>query len=133
LKGIPGENSYIDDIFPAIPLIPEAESIEKYYIYPKFPLISRRIYKGQINLPTDLINFIYLFIFFYLFEHIKTFVLSINQYAEEKLELKRRRNCELPLYNRYLNWKSLIIRKAYIFLKILILIDSNRKFKIEDY
>jgi hypothetical protein len=56
-----------------------------------------------------------------------------NKYAKEKMELKRKRYFSFSNYKRYFDWKPLIIKETYIFLEILIFIDSDRRSKIEDY
>jgi hypothetical protein len=61
------------------------------------------------------------------------FVRATNKYAEEKIELERREIFEFSIYNRYFDWKSLIIREIYIFLEILIFIDFNRRPKFKNY
>jgi hypothetical protein len=129
----PRGESVAKNALPAAPLEPETETLEKYYTHPKFSPIPRRIHKRQINLPENFTDFILLFILFYPFEHVETFVYSTNQYAEEKMELERKEDSSLPDHSRYLNWKPLTIREVYIFLGILILMGSDRKPKIEDY
>jgi len=64
---------------------------------------------------------------------VETFIRITNKYAEEEMELKCKEYFLFFDYSRYLNWKSFIIKKIYIFLEILILIGSDRKLKIEDY
>ncbi len=104
-----------------------------YYTYPEFSLMPRTNYEAKINLPKDLTNPLGLFTLFYPFEYMEIFVWSTNQYAEKKIKLELKKNTSLPNYNRYLDWKSLTIKETYVFLKILILINSNRRPKIKDY
>jgi hypothetical protein len=132
LKNIPDNNLFANKVLPAIPLISETVIIEKYYIYPEFSSIFRRIHEEKVNLPENLTNLIHLFIFFYLRSLIETFVRATNKYAEKKIKLKRRKISELSIYNRYLYWKPLTIRN-FFFLRILILIGSNRKSKFKNY
>jgi hypothetical protein len=133
LEGTLGENPYSNGALPAAPIEPEAESLEGYYTHPEFSPMPRRIHEGKVNLPEDLTDPIRLFTLFYPREHVETLVRSTNKYAEEEMELERREDSELPFQSRYLNWKPLIIREAYIFLGILIHMGSDRRPKIKDY
>jgi hypothetical protein len=63
----------------------------------------------------------------------KIFVRSINLYATEKMEFKRRRDFSLSISSRFLDWKFFTIKEVYTFLRILIFMGSDRKFKFEDY
>jgi hypothetical protein len=65
LKDISDNNLFANRILPAVPSIPETVIIEKYYIYPEFFLIFRRIHERKVNLSKNFINFIRLFTFFY--------------------------------------------------------------------
>jgi len=56
-----------------------------------------------------------------------------NKYAEEEMELKYRGYFLFSDYSRYLDWKPFTIKEIYFFLKILILMGSDRRLKIEDY
>ena len=87
----------------------------------------------KINLPEILTDFLTLFIFFYSREYIETFVYSTNKYAEKNMEVKRKKKSFLLFYSWYLEWQFLTVKKVYIFLKILILISFDKKFKIKDY
>jgi hypothetical protein len=66
LKDISDNNLFANRILPAVPSIPETVIIEKYYIYPEFFSMLRRIYEEKMNFPKNLIDFICLFIFYYL-------------------------------------------------------------------
>jgi hypothetical protein len=133
LKNIPNNNLFANGILPAAPLIPKTVIMKKYYIYSEFFPIPRRIHEEKINLPKIFTNSIHLFTFFYLRSFIEIFVRATNKYAEKKIELKRRKISELSIHNRYLDWKPFTIRETYIFLEILILIDSDRRSKFKDY
>jgi hypothetical protein len=133
LDGTSGENPYEEGALPAAPPEPEAENMEEYYTHPKFSPMPRAIHEGQVNLPEDLTDPLALFTLFYPREHVEIFVRSTNKYAEEERELERKGDSLLPDSSRYFNWKPLTIKETYIFLKILILMGSNKKPKIEDY
>jgi hypothetical protein len=121
LEGIPGDNLYANGALPAAPPISEAVSMKGYYTHPKFSLMLRRIHEGKVNFPEDFTDLIRLFTLFYLYTLVETFIRATNKYAEEEAELERRGDPELLTYSRYLNWKSLTTREAYIFLGILML------------
>jgi hypothetical protein len=123
LEGIPGDNLYANGALPAAPPISEAVSMKGYYTHPKFSLMLRRIHEGKVNFPEDFTDLIRLFTLFYLYTLVETFIRATNKYAEEEAELERRGDPELLTYSRYLNWKSLTTREAYIFLGILMLLS----------
>jgi hypothetical protein len=133
VEGTPGDNPYADGALSAVPLEPNAESIEGYYSHPKFEPMPRAIHQAQVNLPAHLTDPLALFTMFYPQEHVKTFVRSTNEHAKEEMELERREDSSLPDHSRYLNWKPLNIKEVYTFLGILMLMSSNRKPRIENY
>ncbi len=51
----------------------------------------------------------------------------------EEMELERKRDFSLSISNYFLDWKPLTIKEVYTFLKILILISSDRRPKFKDY
>jgi hypothetical protein len=133
LESIPDNNPFANGALPAAPPIPKAVTMKGYYTHPEFSPIPRRIHEGEVNLPGNLTDPIRLFTLFYPRSLMETFVRAINKYAEEEIELERREISEFSIHNRYLDWKPLTTRETYIFLRILILISSDRRPKFKDY
>jgi hypothetical protein len=101
LKGTPGENPYADGALPPAPVDPEEVTLDKYYSHPKFTPMPRVIHERQVNLSADLTDPFTLFIMFFSYEHVETFVRSTNKYAEKKIKIERR-GYDLPDHSHFL-------------------------------
>jgi hypothetical protein len=118
-------------------------SAEGYYTHPEFSPISRTNYKAGVNFPEDLTSPIDLFTQFFSREQVEDFVTIINKYAIQELQRKQtEKNLRAPKFSRRraatrraraLIFKLMIIRKAYIFLSILIYMGFEKIAKFKNY
>jgi hypothetical protein len=104
---------------------PEPINMRGYYKYPKFRPLSRDNCTPTVNLPNILTDPLKLFHLFFSREIIEGFVRVTNTYAE----IKRQQTFDIPksVKIRFREWKSITIKKVYIFLAILIYIGSDKQ------
>jgi hypothetical protein len=87
--------------------------------------MSRDICNSKINLPNTFTNPLNLFHLFFPRENMKTLVRSTNTYA--KIRIKQIFSIMESVKNRFSKWKSITIKEIYIFLAILIYINSYKQ------
>ena len=117
------KNGYL----PLAPEEPDPVDMRDYYSHPEYTLMPRTDKPAKVNLREDFTDPLELFLLFYTSQHVRLFTNIINIYTRAEFERKP------TSHIRDLCWKSLTIKKKYIFIGILIHMSFNKKFKITDY
>jgi hypothetical protein len=134
---------YANGEIPSAPLKPEPESLEGYYSHLKFSPMPRTNHAARVNLPENLTSPIKLFAQFFPREQVEGFVTATNKYTRQEIQRKQtekdagapafNRRCAASRRSRNLLFKLMTIKKAYVFLRILIHMGSEKMSKLRDY
>ena len=134
---------YANGEIPPAPPEPEPELLEDYYSHPEFSPMPRINHAARVNLPENLTSLIELFEQFFPREQVEGFVTATNEYARQEIQRRQaekdaeasafNRRCAASRRSKYLLFKPMTIKEAYVFLGILIHMSFEKMSKLRDY